>query len=134
MCETRTRSERDHSLLTPDTFVRAALPGMRKAVAIVHAAPAQGAGFTEYTVEFDTGGSFETGANQMFLYVLAGDVAVGTHTLKPGQYAYVPAASALAIRSVQSARAIAIESLIGRSASRPPPSSSATNTRSIPFR
>jgi (S)-ureidoglycine aminohydrolase len=109
MPETRTRYERDHSLLTPDTFVRAALPGMRNAVAIVHAAPAQGAGFTEYTVEFDSGGSFETGAHQMFLYVLAGEVEVGAHTLKPGQYAYVPAAAALAVRSVHSARAVAIE-------------------------
>ena len=33
----------DHLLLTPDTFVRAPLPGMTNATAIVHAAPALGA-------------------------------------------------------------------------------------------
>jgi (S)-ureidoglycine aminohydrolase len=109
MLDTRTRYARDHSLLTPDTFVRAPLPGMCSAVAIVHAAPAHGAGFTEYTVEFDRDGSFETGAHQTFLYVLAGTIEVGTHALKEGQYAYVPSASGLAIHAAQSARAVVIE-------------------------
>ena len=31
MHDTRARHARDHSLLTPDTFVRAPLPGMRNA-------------------------------------------------------------------------------------------------------
>jgi len=109
MHDTRTRYARDHSLLTPDSFVRAALPGMRNAVAIVHAAPAHGAGFTEYTVEFDASGSFTTGAFQTFLYVLAGTVKAGTDSLIAGQYAYIPAASALTIESAQPARATVIE-------------------------
>ena len=58
---TRSASRRDHFLLTPDTFVRAPLPGMMRATAVVHAAPAHGAGFTEYTVEFEAGGSCEDG-------------------------------------------------------------------------
>jgi (S)-ureidoglycine aminohydrolase len=106
---TRSRSARDHSLLTPDTFVRASLPGMKNAVAIVHAAPAHGAAFTEYTVEFDAGGSFETGAYQTFLYVLAGAIDVDGHALKPGQYVYIPPSSSVEIRSPQSARAVVIE-------------------------
>ena len=109
MPDTRTRCARDHSLLTPDTFVRAALPGLSKAFAIVHAAPAQGAGFTEYTVEFDAGGTFTSGANDMFLYAIAGTIEVATHTLKPDQYAYIPPGSVCAIRSAQSARAVVIE-------------------------
>ncbi|HEY6251259.1 MAG TPA: (S)-ureidoglycine aminohydrolase, partial [Candidatus Angelobacter sp.] len=36
---TRTSRQADHLLLTPDTFVRAPLPGMRNATAIVHASP-----------------------------------------------------------------------------------------------
>ena len=109
MHDTRTRYARDHSLLTPDTFVRAALPGMRNAVAIVHAAPVHGAGFTEYTVEFDAAGSFETGAFQTFLYVLAGAIEVGSHELRPGHYAYIPPSSALTVQAAQPARAMVIE-------------------------
>jgi (S)-ureidoglycine aminohydrolase len=109
MLDTRTRYARDHSLLTPDSFVRASLPGMRNAVAIVHAAPAQGAGFTEYTVEFDRDGSFESGAWQMFVYVLAGEIAVGTHNLVEGQYAYLPPGAQVSISTVHSARAVVIE-------------------------
>jgi (S)-ureidoglycine aminohydrolase len=32
----------DHLLLTPDTFVRAPLPGMQNATAAVHVSPAMG--------------------------------------------------------------------------------------------
>ena len=55
--QTRSTSQRNHAVLTPDTFVRAPLPGMVRATAIVHAAPAVGAGFTQYTAEFEPGGS-----------------------------------------------------------------------------
>ena len=41
---TRSSYQRDHLLHTPDTFVRAPLPGMRNATAIVHAGPVMGAG------------------------------------------------------------------------------------------
>ena len=47
----------DHRLQTPETFVRAPLPGMRNATAIVHASPAGGAGFVQYTVEFEANGA-----------------------------------------------------------------------------
>jgi (S)-ureidoglycine aminohydrolase len=109
MHDTRTRRALDHFLLTPDSFVRAALPGMRNAVAIVHAAPAHGAGFTEYTVEFDAGGSFESGAWQTFVYVLAGTVSVGAHSLVEGQYAYLPPGARAEIAARHSARAVVIE-------------------------
>jgi (S)-ureidoglycine aminohydrolase len=109
MHDTRTRYARDHSLLTPDSFVRAPLPGMRNATAIVHAAPAQGAGFTEYTVEFDRDGAFTTGPWQMFLYVLAGEIAVGTHSLVEGQYVYLPPGSGMTIAAKHTARALVIE-------------------------
>jgi len=109
MHDTRARHARDHSLLTPDTFVRAPLPGMRNAVAIVHAAPAHGAGFAAYTVEFDRAGSFASGASQLFIYVLSGEVSAGAHNLSEGHYAYVPPEAHLWIAAAQPACAMVIE-------------------------
>ena len=54
--ETRSARRPDHLLLTPDTFVRAPLPGMKKCMAMVHVGPAIGAAFTQYTAEFEPGG------------------------------------------------------------------------------
>ncbi len=109
MPDTRTRNAHDHLLLTPDSFVRAALPGMSKATAIVHAAPACGARFTEYTVELETGGSFQTGPYQTFVYVLSGKLHCGKTALSPGHYAYIPPASPLTLSSKKATRAVVIE-------------------------
>lgn len=89
--QTRSSSQRDHFLLTPDTFVRAPLPGMKNATAIVHAAPAHGAAFTEYTVEFEAEGSMQIGAAQTFLFVLGGSVTWNGEELRRSQYVYIPA-------------------------------------------
>ena len=96
-------------LLTPDTFVRAPLPGMRNATAIVHASPAIGAAFTQYTVEFSAGGSMAPTAAQRFVYVLEGDVTVGKQTLTVDGYAYFPPGSQVSISSGRNARAAVIE-------------------------
>src|SRR5271154_734418 len=87
---TRSRYQRDHLLQTPDTFVRSPLPGMRNATAIVHAGPAMGAGFTQYTVEMEKDGSFELGQVQSFVYVLEGVVNCGDNRLSQHQYAWLP--------------------------------------------
>lgn len=93
---TRSSCQRDHLVLTPDTFVRAALPGMRDAVAIVHANAAVGAKFTQYTVEYEPDGSMGPVEAQRFLYVLEGSIAVTVdgvdHLLTSGGYAYIPVA------------------------------------------
>jgi (S)-ureidoglycine aminohydrolase len=107
--QTRSSRQPDHFLLTPDTFVRAPLPGMRNATAIVHAAPVHGAGFTEYTVEFEADGSMETGDAQTFLYVLAGSVRVGGKDLAANGYAYVPPRSEPEILASTASRAVVIE-------------------------
>jgi (S)-ureidoglycine aminohydrolase len=109
--DTRSGGARDHMLLTPDTFVRAPLPGMRHATAIVHTAPASGAGFTAYTVEFESGGGMEAGAAQMFLYILDGFVTVDNTTLSPGQYAYLPPTSGTHVVAHGTARALVIEKM-----------------------
>src|ERR1700721_3662305 len=73
-----TRSDRQptHLLQTPDTFVGIPLPGFDSVTVIVHAAPAIGAAFTQYTAEFEPGGSLGPAHGQRFLYVLEGGVSV----------------------------------------------------------
>jgi (S)-ureidoglycine aminohydrolase len=78
----------DHILQTPDTFVRAPLPGMRGATAIVHVAPARGAKFTQYTAEFDAGGYLPPTELQRFAYVLEGELVTERDTLSPGDFLY----------------------------------------------
>ena len=57
---TRSSQQPNHLLLTADTFVRTPLPGMKGCTAVVHAGPALGAKFTQYTAEFETGGELGT--------------------------------------------------------------------------
>lgn len=95
---TRSARRPTHLLQTPETFVRAPLPGMQKGTAIVHVSAAAGAAFVQYTAELDAGGSIAPAADQRFLYVLAGQVTVDRHRLDGGDYAYVaPGASTLVV-------------------------------------
>ncbi len=88
---TRSARRPDHLLLTPDTFVRAPLPGMRNATAIVHVGPAAGARFTQYTAILEPGGIIAPAGMQRFLYVLEGQIEVGAYSLAADHYAYLPA-------------------------------------------
>ena len=106
---TRSARRADHLLQTPDTFIRAAWAGMANAVAIVHASPAIGAGFTQYTAELAEGGLVPATTLQRFVYVLSGEVQVADTTLGPGGFAYVPSGQAGALRSRGGARAAVIE-------------------------
>jgi len=106
---TRGALEHDHLLQTPDTFVRAPLPGMHKSTAIVHVGPARGARFTQYTAEFEPGGTLTAPAGQRFLYVLEGEISLGGRRLGPGGYAYVPSGSATSIAARGPAHVAVIE-------------------------
>jgi (S)-ureidoglycine aminohydrolase len=92
--ETRSAFARNHAVFTPDTFVRAPLPGMRCATAVVHASPAIGAAFTQYTAEFESGGQLGPTTAQRFVYVLEGELEVNVgrrrRLLSAGGYAYLP--------------------------------------------
>jgi (S)-ureidoglycine aminohydrolase len=107
--QTRGAHRADHILQTPDTFVRAPLPGMRKATGIVHTAPAAGARFTQYTAEFEAGGSLEPAAVQRFVYVVEGQVEVDGASLSRGDYAYLPPGHAASISAKSAARTAIIE-------------------------
>ena len=111
MPHTRSSLQPDHLLQTPDTFVRAPMPGMTSATAIIHAAPAMGAKFTQYTVELERGGSFETTPSQSFLYVLDGEIAAGAdrQRLKPPEFLYLPPDNVRRISANEPARVLVIE-------------------------
>lgn len=125
---TRTVVRSNYTLLTPDTFVRAPLPGMTKATAVVHAAPALGAAFTQYTAEFEPGGQLgalpDTGT-QRFLYVLEGELQLEAGgrpaRLRRGAFAYIPAGHAHKVKAKARARAALIEKPYKALDGTPPP-------------
>ena len=110
---TRSTRRRNHALQTPDAFIRIALPGMVKAEAIVHTSPAMGAAFTQYTAEFEKGGSLGPCEHQRFLYVLEGRVEISasgsSHVLTADHYAYLPRGFDCKIDAVQQSRVAVIE-------------------------
>ncbi len=111
---TRSRRALDHLLQTPDTFVFAPLPGMAECTAAVHAAPALGAAFTQYTAVFDPGGTLGQAHGSRFVYVLQGilELACGDGpavTLQAGGYAFLPAGRPHIFRATTSSRAAVIE-------------------------
>jgi (S)-ureidoglycine aminohydrolase len=78
---------------------------MLGATAIVHIAPAHGARFTLYTVEFDASGELPKCLEQRFVYVLEGELAVGEQVLVPGGFVY----SAIALHAKTKSRAVVVE-------------------------
>jgi len=111
--QTRSAQQRNHLLLTADTFVRTPLPGMKGATAIVHAGPAMGAAFAEYTAEFEAGGELGPTSAQRFLYVLEGEIEVEVggkqHRLMARGYAYIPQGAPHRVVALKASRAAVIE-------------------------
>ena len=109
----RSAHGRDHLLQTPDTFIRAPLPGMRECTAVVHAGPALGAVFTQYTAEMDADGYVGPTDAQRFLYVLEGQVALKRahtqHILGRRGFAYLPASFDAKVEAQMQSRVAIIE-------------------------
>jgi (S)-ureidoglycine aminohydrolase len=82
---------------------------MRKATAIVHIGPAGGARFTQYTAEFEAGGTLEPASTQRFVYVLEGELRAGQHSLAAGDYEYFPTGSQEGLSAARPARVAVIE-------------------------
>ena len=110
---TRSTRQATHLLHTPDTFVRAPLPGMERGVAIIHASPALGAGFTQYSAELEAKGCLGTTAAQRFVYVLDGEVEVhhrkNRRRLTQSGFAYLPQDCRHTVVATSSARLAVIE-------------------------
>jgi len=111
--QTRSSHQHNHLLLTPDTFVRTTLPGMKNASAIIHIGPALGAAFTEYTAEFEAKGELGDTAAQRFLYVLEGTVTLEAqkkrHMLAARGYTYLPQDLPHQITAKEKSRAVVVE-------------------------
>ncbi len=111
--DTRSVHHRNHLLLTADTFVRAPLPGMKKATAIVHIGPALGARFTEYTAELEAGGELGDTTAQRFAYVQEGAITVEAerkqHDLGVRGFAYIPQGLSHRVTAKGSSRVAVIE-------------------------
>lgn len=111
--ETRSARRADHLLLTPDTFVRAPLPGMKKCMAVVHVGPAMGAAFTQYTAEFEPGGELGGTSAQRFLYVLDGGAKIESKGKKselgPRGYAFFPEGAAHRVTAARASRVAVVE-------------------------
>ncbi len=111
--KTRSSNRRDHLLQTPDSFVRTTLPTIDRGAAIVHVSPVVGAGFAQYTVELEIGGTLAPAPHQRFAYVLSGalDLATDTsfHSLAAGGYAYLPPGSQHVITGSERCRVVIIE-------------------------
>jgi (S)-ureidoglycine aminohydrolase len=110
---TRSAQQPNHLLLTPDTFVRTTLPGMKGCAAIVHGGPALGAGFTQYTAEFEGGGELGDTIAQRFVFVMEGAVKLDVNNqqseLGTRGYGYVPAGLGHHITAMQKSRVAVIE-------------------------
>jgi (S)-ureidoglycine aminohydrolase len=111
--QTRSSHRRDHLVQTPDTFVRTSLPGLENGSAIIHISPAAGAAFTQYTAEFEHGGTLSTTALQRFVYIVDGVIDLVTDgsfmTLASGSFAFLPAGSNHTLTARQETVASVIE-------------------------
>ena len=92
--QTRSTRQPTHLLHTPDSFVRVQVPGLAGGEAIIHASPALGAKFLQYSIEFKPNGKLLPSLNQRFLYVLSGEVsaidAEFDQSVAAGGFAYMP--------------------------------------------
>lgn len=111
--ETRSRYRHDHLLQTPDTFVFAPLPGMTRATAAIHAAPAMGADFTQYTAVLENEGTLGPAMGSRFLYVIEGSVAVEVqgkkNTLQTRGYAILPVGVEHTVTALEASRLAVLE-------------------------
>jgi (S)-ureidoglycine aminohydrolase len=123
--QTRSSHQRNHILLTLDTFVRTALPGMKNASAIVHIGPALGAAFTEYTAEFEPKGELGNTPAQRFVYILDGAVTLEAkgkrHELSTRGYAYLPQGFSHRVVAKEKSRVAVIEKFYEPIDERQPP-------------
>ena len=111
--QTRSSQKYNHLLLTADTFVRTALPGMNRCAAVVHAGPAMGAQFMQYTAEFESAGELGGTVAQRFIFVLAGQLNLEVdgrqNEVAPRGYAYLPEGLPHRIVATKASRAAVIE-------------------------
>jgi len=108
---TRSRVDRNHALICPDSFVRAPLPGWTKTQGVILIAPQMGAKFTQYLALMEDGaisGPAASGVERV-AYVLEGTISVDMpgnqgKKLTPGGYVYAPPGGSISLRAETTAR------------------------------
>jgi (S)-ureidoglycine aminohydrolase len=102
------------------------LPGMKACAAVLHAGPAMGARFAQYTAEFESNGELGPTAAQRFVYLLEGqlqlEVAGRKSELGARGYAYLPGGASHRVVATKPSRAAVIEKFYQPLASFEPPS------------
>jgi (S)-ureidoglycine aminohydrolase len=112
---TRTSVKPSHSLLTPDSFIRAPFPGDKNGTRVVHINPACGAGFTMFTLEAAADAEFAPALQgcSSLVFVLDGEFSLQIgkkkHRLKPHGYAFLPLETEYALSSSKGGRAMVFE-------------------------
>jgi (S)-ureidoglycine aminohydrolase len=133
---TRSVSTATHLLQTPDTFVRIRLPGMDRAMAVVHTSPAVGARFTQYTAEMESGGKLGLTSAQRFLYVLNGTVTVtisgSKQILGVDGFVYLPQGSDHSVHAASESRVEVFEKALIALEDQPPPAAIFGNEKDVP--
>jgi (S)-ureidoglycine aminohydrolase len=109
---------------------------MKGCTAVVHAGPALGAAFTQYTAEFETGGGLGNTPAQRFVFVMEGGLkldAAGDHSeIGVGGYAYLPQGLAHRVSAVKPSRVAVIEKPYQALASIDPPRAIISNEDAVP--
>lgn len=121
---TRSVVARDHALLTPDSHVPAPLFGWENTAGVTLISPRMGAGFVQYLASL-TDASCSTPARagvERFVYVLSGDIQVGTTRLETGGYAYLPPECDRMVSCAQQANLLVLERMYVPRAGTLPPS------------
>jgi (S)-ureidoglycine aminohydrolase len=112
---TRTSVKPSHSLLSPDSFIRAPFPEDQNGTRVVHINPACGAGFTMFTLEAQSGASFAPALQgcSSLIFVLEGEFVLQLgrkkHRLLPQGYAFLPLESEYSLSSPKGGKAVVFE-------------------------
>ncbi len=108
---TRSRVERNHALIGPDSFVRSPLHGWTKTQGVILIAPQMGAKFTQYLALMEAGAlsAPAAGGVERVAYVLEGSIVLGlpdtpARKLTAGGYVFVPAGTSVPMCAETTAR------------------------------
>jgi (S)-ureidoglycine aminohydrolase len=103
---TRSRVERNHALICPDSFVPAPLPGWERAQGVILISPQLGARFTQYLalMEPEASAAPAPPGVERVVYVIDGEVSLKMdraeeQRLTPGGYAYLPSNESATLRA-----------------------------------
>lgn len=97
---TRNVIKRNYALLTPDGHVPSVLPGWTNCTPVVLISAALGAHLAQYLISLEatSAGKGETGKDEWFLYVVAGELKVNGVALGQGGFAFLPPKSKYNVR------------------------------------